>query len=200
MIQVVTRDKGERIVGEISEKGKEVEEIYKTFYQDIYRVCMHFVNDEYLAQDIMQQTFVRFYKHVEEINPTCVYAYLLRTVKNLICNYYRAYSREYLVDEIFEEAHPNEMITVSLEEEYFRGKRSELEIELGKQIFDEMKVKQASYYKIFTMRYVEDKSHDEIAEELGITKEVLYSRIYRGKNWVRKRYEEAFENLEEKLY
>jgi hypothetical protein len=40
-----------------------------------------------------------------------------------------------------------------------------------------------------------DKPFDEVAEELNITREVLYSRFYRAKRWIRKKFEARYGDM-----
>lgn len=69
-----------------SRKEEEFDNIYRLYANDIYRVCLHFTRDEDLAQDIMQRVFVEFYDYFETVSPDCVFAYLVRAVKNLVCS------------------------------------------------------------------------------------------------------------------
>ena len=47
-------------------------------------------------------------------------------------------------------------------------------------------------YKIFFL----EMSHDEVAKELKITKDVLYSRLHRAKLWIQKNYKENFDKID----
>ena len=40
------------------------EEIYKAYYPRIYRLCMGYTNDEDLAKDLAQETFIAVWKHL----------------------------------------------------------------------------------------------------------------------------------------
>jgi RNA polymerase sigma-70 factor (ECF subfamily) len=41
------------------------DQVYKEFSPGIYRVCMGYVNDEDLAKDLMQETFIAVWQHQE---------------------------------------------------------------------------------------------------------------------------------------
>lgn len=176
-------------------KEERFEDIYRTYSKEVYQVCLHFVKNDDLAQDLMQQTFVNSYEKFEKVKSECMLAYLTRAARNLAYNCYRNSRHEIATEEIFAEGHPNELISESLEEEYFRSKREDLEERLGQSILNDLRKENKGYYDIFTKMFFGNKSNDEISEELGISKETLYSRTYRAKQWVHKRYKKAFEDL-----
>ena len=50
--------------------------------------------------------------------------------------------------------------------------------------------------KAFGARVITSVLTDEIAEKMGITKEVLYSRLHRAKLWIQKNYKEDFDKID----
>ena len=177
-------------------KEEKFDNIYRLYSKDVYKVCLYYSKNEDLAQDLMQQTFLKFYDHFEKLNPNCMQAYLIRSAKNLFLNYQRDTKREILAEEISAEGNPVELASESLEEDYFQQRKESLESELSGRILKELRKENEDYYQILVMLYLQNKSHEEISEKLGLTKEVLYSRIYRAKKWVRKHYKDDFENLQ----
>lgn len=179
----------------ISTKEEKFDSIYRSYSDDIFRLCLYFTKDRDTAQDLAQQTFIKCYNHFEDVNPDCMHAYLMRTARNLFYNHQRDTKKEIKTDAIAVEEHREKLLTESLEEEYFRERRRQMQAELSGNILEKMREENESWYKIFNMLYLDEKTHDEITQELGITKDVLYSRIYRAKRWVRKHYEKEFEEL-----
>ena len=178
-----------------STKEERFDSIYRAYADEIYKLCLHLTKNHELAQDIAQQTFLQFYDHLEEVNPDCIYGYLARIAKNLIYNHERDSKYEIPSEARMFETYREENISDSLEEDYFRGKQRNLEEMLSNHILSDLKREHESWYKIITMLYFLDKTHDEISEEMGITKDVLYSRMYRAKRWIHKHYQEEFENI-----
>ena len=43
--------------------------------------------------------------------------------------------------------------------------------------------------------YIMGKSHDEVARELGISRDVLYSKLYRAKKWIQRHFEDEYLKL-----
>lgn len=77
-----------------SKKEEKFDAIYRAYADDIYRVCVYFVKDEDVAQEIAQRTFVDFYEHFENVNPDYMFAYLVRTAKDLVYSYQKDSEKE----------------------------------------------------------------------------------------------------------
>ncbi|MEE1314626.1 MAG: sigma-70 family RNA polymerase sigma factor [Faecalimonas sp.] len=172
-----------------STKEERLAHIYRSYAVDVYHACLYLTKyDEALSEDMMQQAFLNFYEADEDVKPECVKAYLIRIARNLIYNYYRKAKRTVLECE-FDEVNPIlEESTESVEDFYMRGEHTKEVEELCSKILAEMKAYDEDWYEVFYRRYYLEKSYEEIAEELNITRDVLYSRLYRAKLWVRKKY------------
>ena len=178
-----------------STKEERFDSIYRSYSDDVFKLCLYFTRDRDTAQDLAQQTFIKCYNHFEDISPEYMQAYLMRIARNLFYNYQRDTKKEIKTDVAVVDTHREKLLTESLEEEYFRERRREMQAELSGNILENMRKENEGWYKIFSMMYFDDKTHDEISHELGITKEVLYSRIHRAKRWVRKHYKKEFDEL-----
>ena len=59
------------------------EEIYKTYWQKIFRLCMGYVNDHDWAKDIAQETFITVWKKLPEFrNESSVGTWVFRIASN----------------------------------------------------------------------------------------------------------------------
>lgn len=180
-----------------SKKEEMFDSIYRSYLNDVFHACLYLTKDIELAQEMTQQAFVNYYEHFDEVKPPCVRAYVIRTAKNLIYNYYRSKKHE-LSDEDTEASARMEQLTESLEESYFQGQQRKRKAELSADILADLKDNHESWYEIVNMMFVQEKNHDEIAEELGISKDVLYSRFHRAKSWIRKNYGTEFEDISDR--
>lgn len=169
--------------------------LYQEYMDDIYKVCLHYAKNEYVAQDIMQQAFTNFYEHIGEVQPDCVRAYLVRSSKNLVYNYYRTLKHEVQCETEEGKSLLEEFPTASLEEEYFGERQQIMQEAFSEDILEDMKKEHEGWYKVIMLLYVMGKSYDEAAKELGISKGVLYSRSKRAKYWARKNYGDRFDEL-----
>lgn len=59
------------------------EEIYKTYWNKIFRVCMGYVNDRDLAQDIAQETFITVWQQLPKFrNESSIGTWMYRIAAN----------------------------------------------------------------------------------------------------------------------
>lgn len=184
-----------------STKEEVFDSIYRSYSDEIYRVVRLVVNDWDLAYDMTHQAFLNFYKRMDEVDikPECYKHYIMNAAVNLARNYLRSMKRETSMELAVENdkvSHPS-FIEESIEERYFKEHLREMKEKLTGQILADLKENHTIWYNVIYKMFFEEKDHDVIAAELGITKEVLYSRVYRAKEWVRKHYKTEFDKLDE---
>lgn len=177
-------------------KDEMFDSIYRSCAVEVFHVCLHIAKDEELAEEMTQQAFVNFYERLETVNLECARAYIVRSAKNLLFNYYRDTKREVQDDWGAEVLPAKEQATESIEDDYFRKEKEASDEKFSARILADLQKNRPNWYNIIHRMFYLDMSHDEIAEDLGVTKEVLYSRLRRAKVWLRKRYEDEFENMD----
>jgi RNA polymerase sigma-70 factor, ECF subfamily len=62
---------------------------YEDYSQDIFRYAYFLINDRYQAKDIVQDTFLRAYKHMDSFDGENVKSWLFRITRNLSIDYIR---------------------------------------------------------------------------------------------------------------
>lgn len=78
----------------------EFEEVFALHHRTVYRAARSVVRDEGLAEDVAQETFVRLYKHFDEVNGTdMLRPWLIRVAINLAKNTVRGNIRANTRDE-----------------------------------------------------------------------------------------------------
>ena len=82
-----------------------------------------------------------------------------------------------------------------MEEYYLRTEQKRRAEELEDSIFECLYKDHRIWYDAVTQVYCFGKSQQEAAEQLGIAVEVLNSRLYRARQWIRKNYEMNTERL-----
>lgn len=175
-------------------KEEEFDKIYRTYQNDVYKISLYYTKDTYMAEDIMQKTFYKLYLHLGNVNLESVRSYLLRTARNLSYNWYRDTKREREGDCI--ENIPEETFrTKSAETEYIKNESANERKIFLDSIMERLHEQNESWYNILDLIYCHEKSHEEAAEELGITVQVLYSKLYRAKQWLKKNYESEYRRL-----
>ncbi len=178
----------------IKTKEEMFEEIYRIYQHDVYKISLYYTKDEYIAQDIAQKAFYKLYLHFENVNPDSVRFYLLRTARNMSYNWLRDMKHE-SQGEYIENIPEDSMVLHSAEDEYLKEEKQRERQEFVQKLLHKLWEENESWYDILNLIYCLDKSHDEVAKELGISRDVLYSKLYRAKRWIRKHFEDDFLNL-----
>ena len=176
-------------------KEEKFESIYCSYERDVYRACLHITMDEDLALDMTQQAFVNFYERFETLKVECVKAYLIQSAKNLTYNYFRKLNRGLLPSEEDEELSVFEPAIESTEELYFEDVRKMMIKTLTDEIMEDLKENHENWYVVLHRMFFLDMTHEEIAAELGLTKDVIYSRLHRAKLWIQKNYKNHIKKL-----
>ena len=131
--------------------------LYDTFVDAVYRFVYFRVSTREDAQDLTEETFVSIFEHIGTYNERGLpfEAWVYRITRNKIIDYYRSKKK-----------------TVSLEEsaDYPDEKQNperETERQLTKEyIMDCVRHLPESYQEIIILKYIEDKTNEEISELL----------------------------------
>ena len=175
-------------------KEEKFERIYRTYQNDVYKISLYYTKDSHIAQDISQKVFYQFYLHFDNVNPDSVRAYLIRSARNLSYNWLRDTKREVKGDYL--DVLPEEDVPqYSTEDDYIRDEQIREEKEFVRKLMECLREENESWYNIVNLIYCLEKPHDVVAKELGMSREVLYNKLYRAKKWLRKRFENEYNKL-----
>ncbi len=172
------------------EKQKRFEEIYKKYSPLLIKSLYDMTSDFNLAEEMCQHVFMMYFIHMDKIVPGCDKTWLLLTAKRWVIDYYKKAStrNERLLLDVKDEKPSAE----DSEETIEKIMKNMAEKELSSEILHDLKRKNRSWYRIISGIYMEERSIEEIAEELGISVSILYSKMYRAKSYIRKRYEKVY--------
>ena len=67
-------------------KWERYEQVYRTYANNVYRVCLHYSQDKQKAADDTERVFVEFYDEFEDAESDELFALLIRKAKNLAVN------------------------------------------------------------------------------------------------------------------
>jgi len=168
------------------------EKLYQMYEDDVYKTCLYFAKDEHIARDMTQKTFFSIYDHYDNIKPGRVKPYLIRTAKNITMNFLRDFKRlrEGQIDDLNEE----DLKVLSVEDVYIREESAMLARELSNSILTCLYHKNKRWYELVVLAYYFDIPQEKIAEHMGVKVDVIYSRLYRAKQWIRNNYQKEYEN------
>lgn len=130
----------------------------------LYRTCHHITRDHHMAEDLVQETYLRGLTHHHKLrNNGKIKCWLLRIAKNLCYNQIRKRARECSEAEILSG-------TVDL-----NYRRTDLNLEIS----EHREKMSKSVYSGFVLRYYYGYNWNESSLQLGINPHTLKSRLYR---------------------
>lgn len=154
----------------------------------VMRYVIDVTGDYQAAQEICQQVFVRYYEYMDRVSLDFEKAWLVKCTQNAVIDYLRKNKRR---RELFLEMPIGEVREVSgaLQEKSIaicEDKMNHREL-LGKILAGVRKVNE-QWYEILMLSCIEQCTHEETAQRLGISVVVLRARLHRARAYVRKHY------------
>lgn len=143
-------------------------EIYKRYAQRVKAYCSVTLNDDDLAADIFQETFIRFYGKAreEEMDVMNIPGLLITTARNLCLNAKRDKKNTVPIDELAG---------------YFEAENNSYEkSELWGLITMALDLMDEKYKEVFILRELDNFSIKEIADITGETVACAKSRVFRA--------------------
>ena len=151
-----------------------MEEIYKVYAKRIYTYLLSLAKDEYIAEELLQETFYSAIKNINKFrNESSIKTWLFTIAKNKWIDYCKK-NKKLLETPIYEKEQ-DILCSTSFEEDFLN--KNEL-LDVCKQIhkLDE-KSKEVVYLRLFT-----NFSFKEIANIIGKTEENTRIIFFRAKN------------------
>lgn len=168
--------------------NEEFQEFYQQYHGFSAAVARGIAKDSSVAEDVYQDVFMYLYRirnRIDLSNPKKVKALIILATVNKCRDYYRKPKHRYEVslDEdkrirSDERANPEQKILKSEEDRIL------------KEVLDELKKTNPVNYEILIKTKVLGISADEVAEEYGISRNNVNNRVFRSRNWLRKRLKE----------
>lgn len=145
---------------------------YEQYSLTIYRRLKKMVKIDTLAEEFLQDVFVKLWEKRHLVDPEqSLKAYLHLIAQNLVFDFYRKLSREARLQE--EVRHTLSEISPQLEEEFYLKETSGL---LQKAI-DNLPAQQRL---VFTLCKMEGKSYEEVGRDLGISTSTINGHIVKA--------------------
>lgn len=183
-------------VGIESKENSIFDTIYKSNFEIVYKVALKYSRNHHAAEEIAQSVFIKLYLNIDHINVDNARSWLTLTAKYMAMNLKRDRAREYLVGDLNMEEETILADSGESPEEVFVRKIKEREfMELKEDIFAALYEKNPRWYDAITISYVLEKPQKEVAENMGVTLEVLHSMLYRARKWIKENYKDEYDHL-----
>ncbi|MGF0033773.1 RNA polymerase sigma factor [Bariatricus sp. SGI.154] len=170
--------------------------IYNSNFEIVYKVALKYSRNHHAAEEIAQNVFIKLYLNIDHINVDAARSWLILTAKYMALNLKRDRAREYLVEDLSMEEETILADSGESPEEVFVRKIKQREfVELKEDIFAALYEKNPRWYDAITISYVLEKPQKEVAENMGVTLEVLHSMLYRARKWIKENYKDEYDHL-----
>ena len=147
-------------------------ELYELYYKAIYNCCLRIVNNTFVAEDLMHDSFIESFKNINQFNESATFgAWLKKIAINKSINYLK---REKLI------AHKLEHYS-SIEED--ENSETNLSIKEVKMALEQLPT---NYRLVFSLYLIEGYDHEEIGSILNISKSTSRSQLSRAKKEVKR--------------
>jgi RNA polymerase sigma-70 factor (ECF subfamily) len=161
------------------ENYSKLEALYKEHISSMYKVARSILNDEYLAQDAVQEAFINIFNNLEKISQTdCnkMRALFVIIVRNVSIDIYRLRKKEISVsldniDDIKEDIHesaPN-LDEILIDKETFT------------KVAEIIKNLHPTYADILSLKLFYQYNDEEISRMLNISPENMRTRLHRAR-------------------
>jgi RNA polymerase sigma-70 factor (ECF subfamily) len=148
--------------------NKEFTKVFDTFSSVLYKYIVYRVKDKHLANDLLQEVFIHFYKNQDKIiSKEKIKSWLYTVAKNTIIDYYRKQNN-------------NEIISDTIE--YFEEKKEDsFQIEFSNCVNHFMTTISPTYKEVLRLYEYQELSAKEISQQLNISIATVKSKIQRGR-------------------
>ncbi len=179
------------------ETGKTKNERFEEYFQEyknlIMRVVYDRTGDYHMAQEICQQVFVSFYTRMDKVPEDLVKAWLLKSARNAIIDFYRRRAaREEVIDGMTPLADVEEYVSESTLQTYEEELATR---ELADKILRDVKRVNAQWYEILLLHCVDGLSFAEASERLGVPENVLRARLCRARAYIKSHFGREYEEI-----
>ena len=145
---------------------------YHQYSLRIYRKLLKMVRVETIAEELVQDVFVRIWDKRHQIDPDRSFrSYLFTIAQNLVYDLYRKVAREERLQEVIKEA--SSEISMHVEEGVFLKETSEILNKAINNLPSQQKL-------VFTLCKLEGKSYEDASATLGISTSTINNHIVKA--------------------
>ncbi len=167
----MTREEEQNLVRDAQKSLGAFNKLYEYYLPIMFRYIVNRVANKDIAEDLTSQTFLKALKKLNSFdNSRSFGAWLYTIAHNNIIDFYRK-SKEYQINV--------EVLQNFLSSDDSPEKKAE-KAELTKNVIEVLKQLPPAYQEVLTLRFLEEKGNEEIAEILGCTTNNVNVKIHRA--------------------
>jgi RNA polymerase sigma-70 factor, ECF subfamily len=159
-------------------------EIYDQYYQRVRKFILHTVRNEWVADDLVQETFIRINHNLDNVRDAAkLQAWIFRIAHNICRDYFRQQGKTASLG----------LDEISQEPELAKAPTSQKELEQGQMrtcVFGLVNHLPESLRSVIILSDISEFSQREIAEILGITVDNVKIRLHRARKKLKALLEE----------
>ncbi|HKI50377.1 MAG TPA: RNA polymerase sigma factor [Desulfobacteria bacterium] len=154
---------------------KELLEIYDRYYDRVKRFITGLVKDEWIAEDLIQETFIRVQKNLESVrDPSKISSWIFRIAYNLCQDHFKSNKKNQHDEGKSVESLPNPFVQLQVQKELEQH-------QMGTCVQEQINLLPESQQIVLLLYDIVGYSHAEIAEVLDITIENAKIRLHRAR-------------------
>ncbi len=163
-----------------NEKFKSLVEQYERL---VFTICHQLVQDYHEAQNLTQDTFVAAYAHIDTVREENLRAWLARIATNKAKDYLKsAYNRRVSLSEDMSEL------------DVIRAEKSPEHLNVTGESADYIQQTildlKEPYHKVSVLFFLEEKTVEEISEQLGRPRKTVQTQLYRARSMLQNQLKE----------
>jgi len=160
-------------------------QMYEMYSGRLFGLCLRYAKNRADAEDLLQESFVKIYKNLENFNGSgSLEGWLRRITINICINYYRKIKTEkVIVTDNFIDDVINETVFSKIETE---------------QILKLIQELPEGYRLVFNLHVIEGYKHNEIAEMIGTSENTSKTQLLKAKKQLKEKLIKLYPNLIDK--
>jgi len=174
MICLVLPNQAVHADGYVNGASMDFWKIYDQYYESVRKFILAYVKDEWVADDLIQETFIKVQKHLKSVkDPAKLSSWIFRIAYNLCHDHYRQSKRAALNQRTIQQE------IVSFKEAVVQKKLEQQQ--MGECVQDKMDLLPPDYRSVLILSDIMAFSHKEIAEIMEISVANVKVRIHRAR-------------------
>ncbi|WP_163409843.1 RNA polymerase sigma factor [Flavobacterium ajazii] len=161
---------------ELQKQNKTVyKNVFNHFYKGLVLYANNFLFDQQASEDVVQEVFIALWENAKDIEiKTSLKAYLFAMVRNRCINYLKAVK----VTDDLNLIDLNSMLILDEDLDLISDEEKNI---LYNQILKIIATFPESMQQVFKLKFIENYSYNEIADELGISVNTVKTQLQRAK-------------------